>query len=337
MERTGQNGERVGRAAPGRGGFTLTEMMFTVGVIFLLMAMLVVGLRIAAKTANKAAEEHAVAALILGCEQFKLDFGFPPPLIEDFDPKNTDDDIFLIGVDPRKGPLYPLNGAPSEPVAYLSTTDHALRFDREERYLRGRKPMDENKVIIADYRFSTYSLAYYLLGVLGTDSTGAKIDGVEGAGFLQPNPDGTFRKTGGKKYEPLFDTTKGTQGVIPVDAAAGKFELRDRRGVPYRYYMWRHGKQYAGPGSPMETRGTADLNVPRLVGDPVQNSALRNAEYAIVGAGLNGVFGDWWGPQPDDGTETPTEIKEGMGVSLGMDDQLAATKGREDNVVGVGR
>ena len=102
MERTDQTGERTTRPAPGRGGFTLTEMMFTIAVIFLLMALLVVGLRIAAKTANKAAEEHAVAALILGCEQFKLDFNFPPPLIEDFNPKNGDDDIFTVGVDPRK-------------------------------------------------------------------------------------------------------------------------------------------------------------------------------------------------------------------------------------------
>lgn len=318
-------------------GFTLTEMMFTVAVIFLLMGLLVVGLRIASRTANKAAEQHAIAALIMGCEQFKTDFGFPPPLIED---NNGAPDFVGPSVDKRVGPLYPLNGAPSDPVAFLSTTDHAMRFDREERYLRGRDQMNDSKRLVADYRFSTYSLAYYLLGVLGKDSTGEKIDGVDGAGFLQPNADGTFRKTGGKKYEPLFDTSKGTKGVVPVDAAAGKFELRDRRGVPYRYYMWRHGRQDP-PGNPgnLVVQKSDDLNVPRLLGDPEQNAALRNAEYAIVGAGINGIFGDYWVDANigNGGTETPTDIKNALGVSQGMDDARAAGLGREDNVVGVGR
>jgi hypothetical protein len=311
--------------------------MFTVGVIFLLMGLLIVGLRIASRTANKAAETHAVAALTMGCEQFKNDFGFPPPLVMDFDPgASADTSAFVTGADQREGPLSPIHDNPQDktydPVAFLSTSDHSAggRFEREERYLRGRKPTAEGTRLENDYRFSTYSLAYYLLGALGKDPTGALIDGVEGAGFLRPNADGTFRKTGGKKYEPLFDT-KGTKGVVAVDTAAGRLPLCDRRGVPYRYYMWRHGR--VDPQKGVVVEKPDDLNIPLLLGDPATNTSLRNAEYAIVGAGVNGVFGDWW--DATHFTETPDEIKQGLGRSLSMNDERAAAMAREDNVVGV--
>jgi type II secretory pathway pseudopilin PulG len=315
-----------------RRGFTLTEMMFSIGVVILLMSLLVVGLRMAARIAGKAADQQAVASLVMATEQFKQDFGFPPPLVQDNDPGIGVN--FNTPTDQRVGPLYPLNG-PSEPVAFLSTGDMAQRFPREEQYLRGRK-MGDGPLDGGDYRFSTYSLAYYLLGALGTDSQGNNIDGVAGAGFLQPNADGTFRKTGGKKYQPLFNTSRGVKGVVPIDAVAGRIELQDRRGVPFRYYKWRHGRQEPpGNVNNLVVEEPADLNVPAVVGDPVEDPSLRNAEYAIVAAGRNGVFGDWW--DSTHYTETPSDIKNGIGASQSMDDDQAARAGREDNVVGVGR
>lgn len=317
----------------GRPGFTLVEVLFSVAVLALLIGLLIVGLQVATRVSRKAVEQQAVASMMIGCEQFKNDFGFAVPLIED----NTGPWSFTSGQDPRVGPLFSVAGV-SEPVAYLSTTDMATRFPREDRFLRGREPDSEGSVLERDDRFSTHSLAYYLLGALGVDPAGPgnpPVDGVKGAGFMTPNRDGTFRKTGGKKYEPLFDTTKGTQGLVEVDAATGRFELRDRRGIAYRYYSWRHGRQY-NPGQKPEIREPADLNIPRILGDPADDPQLRSAEYAIVAAGANRVFGDFW-TDVNDGTETMQQIKDGMGVSQGMSDDRAVRMGREDNIVQVGR
>lgn len=326
-------------------------MLFSIAIVILLMGLLIGGLRLARRVANKAADQTAVAGLVMACEQFKHDFGFPPPLVQDNwnNETNQVDENVYIGqplkspTDGRVGPISSIHpndpgDKTYDPVTFLSTTDQAQRFlFREEPFMRGRKQAGD--VVITDrgdYRFSRYSLAYYLLGVLGNDPTGASIDGVEGAGFLAPNADGTFRKTGGKKYQPLFDTSKGSISVVPVDAAAGRFELRDRNGVPFRYYMWKQGAEKP-PGKDLSlvVEKVDDLNVPLLVGDPASDPSVRNAEYAIVAAGANGVFGDWW--SKDRHTEAPSFIKQGVGVSDGVDDDRAARMGREDNIVGVGR
>src|SRR6187399_2326731 len=83
VERTGQAPSQLAPNGCTRRGFTLTEMLFSIAVVILLMGMLIGGLRLASRVSNRAVETQAVASLILACEEFKNDFGFAPPLIQD--------------------------------------------------------------------------------------------------------------------------------------------------------------------------------------------------------------------------------------------------------------
>jgi len=166
-------------------------------------------------------------------------------------------------------------------------------------------------------RFSVYSLPIYLMGVLD-----AEYDGNDGLGFREPAREGLFRTAGGRLFDPKFDASEDSDRLAEVDAEEGRFELRDRNGIAYRYYRWLPDEAQAG-------QTVTDLrNVPALLGDPADDIALRDADYAIVAAGPNRVFGE-------EATETEAALRTELGRGGDIDE--LERLGRDDNIVEVGR
>lgn len=311
---------RPGPRRPSRRGFTLLEMLFGLGVIFLLMGLLIAGISLAGRGAKGAVDLATVNSLKMGVDQFTQQMGFAPPLVND-------------GYDDNGQPLVNTGGR-DQPRVYQPVVSADADFLRTIN------------VTQADYRFSYYSLPYYVLGVLE-----APIDGVAGPGFAEPNRDGTFKvkgtgsntKPAGRRFEPFFDVSRNADAVVAVNAQEGRYELRDRAGVPIRYYRWlpdagpmpSNIDDYLGTGDPTEARGLrAYLNTPFMVGDPATDPKLRDATWAIVAAGADGLFGN-----EHEMTSTPyyipaSEMMERLGVS---DPDEIFSAASADNIVVVGK
>lgn len=283
---------RASFGAPARSAFTIVELSVSILVIAILIGLLLVGLNRLSRTAQQGAERANVIAMRIAVEQFKNDFGFAPPLVKD--------GLMYPGAAPTGMP--PIGSG----VANVYRTD----VDDDVDFLQAQSPGDEH------LRFSVYSLPYYLVGVLD-----AEYDGKDGPGFREPARDGTFRTAGGRLMDPLFDAADNADRLVEVDRAEGRFELRDRNGITYRYYRW----------LPIEASAASDVTdlrrVPTLLGDPAENIMLRDAEYAIVAAGPNRVFG-----------EVLTEGAAALRAEVrGTTDAELEAAGREDNVMEVGR
>ncbi len=123
------------RAARARPGFTLLEAVMVVAIIATLVALLLVGVARALRSARLAAERQLIGALKIGVEDFKQQFGFYPPLVNDAAP----------------GPIDAMNNPVIRDGAFL-------------RY----------ETLPNEPRFSTYSLPYYLIGALGAEVDGVK-------------------------------------------------------------------------------------------------------------------------------------------------------------------
>lgn len=285
---------RTGAAA--RSGFTIVELGVSILVIAILIGLLLIGLNQLSRSAQSGAERANVNAIKIAIQAFKNDFGFAPPLVKD-------------------GLTYPMGTPSTSPLVSAGGSNFVdvYRTDvlEDVEFLQGDDPG------MADLRFSVYSLSYYLIGVLDAD-----YDGSDGVGFREPSRDGTFRKAGGRLTEPLFDVAGDGDRLAEIDAEEGRFELRDRNGVPYRYYRW----------LPIDASSATDVTdlrrVPSLLGDPADNVELRDAEYAIVAAGPNRVFGDLE-------TESIEELEAALG--RGKTPEQLAEEGRADNIVEVGR
>jgi type II secretory pathway pseudopilin PulG len=301
----------------------MVELLISVLVIGILMALLITGALYARRSARAVADGQAIRNVAQAVVAFKQEFGFIPPLIRDEDPGAGSNPIILPG-------------NATQPARLHVYTPLATQADADA--LRASLVPYSSSNPLADSRFSEVSLAAYLAGVIPTDRgggapAGVPIDGVPGPGFYKPKRDGSFaippdvlnpnpnaadasaRKGG--KYEPLVNLSKsGVQfGHDPGDPPE-EIVLQDSRGVPIRYYTWIRG---AANGT---IATYADLNIPLMVGrwngaaggrdpdprwdatlaafygltppsrDIGQNAALRNATWAVVGAGPDGLFGD---------------------------------------------
>ncbi|UYV14075.1 MAG: prepilin-type N-terminal cleavage/methylation domain-containing protein [Phycisphaera sp.] len=278
--------------ASSRSGFTIIELAVSILVIAILIGLLLVGLNKMSRTAQSGAERANVIAMRIAVESFKNDFGFAPPLVND-------------------GLTYPSGTPTTVPIGASSVNVYRTDVPSDVEFLQGRVSGME------DMRFSVYSLPYYLIGVLDAD-----IDGKDGSGFREPSRDGTFRQAGGKLMDPLFDAAGDSDRLVEVDRTEGRYELRDRNGVAYRYYRW----------LPIDSASASDVTdlrrVPNLLGDPAENIALRDAEYAIVAAGPNRVFGQLT-------TEERSTLEAELG--RGKTDAQLESEGRADNIMEVGR
>jgi type II secretory pathway pseudopilin PulG len=282
--------------------FTLVELLVMIIIVTVLIGLLVVGMRHAFLGARRAAGIQNVNSLKVAVQSFKNDFGFVPPLVKDGYPTTPD----------TTGPLR-VAGSRTLPNVYSFSDPAELDF------------LQNNPPRAGDYRFSVYSLSYYLMGTLEKD-----IDGVEGPGARKPKRDGAFDLLDNKTFEPYFDL-KDTDIAFNAwqsnqDESSGRFELRDPNGVPYRYYRWAQGD----PADP-DRRGV--LNAPALVEAAKERAELGQAEFAIVAAGADKVFGDI-------GTgETLEQIEDALGQRFtGPDaERDAENAARADNIVEVGR
>ncbi len=255
IARAGVADAGVSRRVGQRRGFTLLELLFSIGVVFMLMALLFVGFHVAQGFARKVAGTQTATSLKTGVSLFQNDFGFLPPLVKD--------DIR------GDGPLTALN--PN--TGRRSVDVYSVSDPGDLRALQGGPTLGLR-------RFSEYSLAFYLMGALDAD-----VDGVDGPGSFEPTRDGSFR-TGGRRIDPMVDIEQGKGGLNWIDRANGRVVLRDRVGANIRYYRWESGSPSANPNDPIP------LNVPSLVGDATEDIEVRGAKYAIVLAGPNGLFGD---------------------------------------------
>lgn len=290
-----------------RAGFTLMEMLLALLVLFVLMGLLISGARLATGAARRAADRAAAAGLRQAVVHFRQQMGFIPPLVMDLGPPPNFAGGPLVGTAPDR-----------RPQVYLLSDPNHLAF------LRTPFPPQ-----VWDPRFSIYSLAYYVVGVL-------EEDGVPGPGFRAVRRDGSFERQG-RTFDPLFDTSRGASVAELSPAGAGRIVLRDRNGVAFRYYRWEHGNAATG-----EVNSLADLNVPLMVGDPAEQIHLRTATFAVVAAGPNGLFGNEHQLPPDHPQYMDLEQ---MMSRLGIRDQgsLAANIARvwreasSDNIIEVGQ
>lgn len=280
-----------------RTGFTIIELAVSILVIAILIGLLLVGLNKMSRTAQGGAERANVIAMRIAVESFKNDFGFAPPLVND--------GLTYPGATASTSPLLSVGGRNF--VDVYETNDPT---GADTLFLQGEGANPE-------LRFSVYSLPYYLIGVLDAD-----YDGKDGPGFREPSRDGAFRQAGGKLIDPLFDAAGDSDRLVEVDRIEGRFELRDRNGVSYRYYRW----------LPIDSASATDVTdlrrVPNLLGDPADDIALRDAEFAIVASGPNRVFGQI-------STDGRDALEDELG--RGRTDAQLESEGREDNVVEVGR
>lgn len=243
---------RAERFPRSRVGFTLVELVFTILIVFMLMGLLIVGLRAASGFARRTADTQTLTSLKTGISLFKSDFGFIPPLVKDTDPG---------------GPLTALDPGTQRRSAKLYRVTNAADL----QVLRGEFNTEGMR------RYSVYSLPYYIMGALD-----AVVDGIDGTGMYKPARDGSFG-SGGRRYEPMMRTDEGAGGLNWIDREAGLVVLRDRTGTEIRYYRWEPEE---------DVLNSADLNVPEILGIAADDVELRGARYGIVIAGANGVFGD---------------------------------------------
>ncbi|HYE61391.1 MAG TPA: hypothetical protein VD997_05290 [Phycisphaerales bacterium] len=336
--RNSMDARRRGITARSRGGFTMVEIMFSVLVVGILLGLLIVGARSATAYVRKTSDQAAVRNVAMAINEFKKQFGFYPPLVWEKTTGGGGAEVIMTPT-PRKVRVYSLS-TPAE-LAFLETLP----------------PLDATNPFF-DERFSIRSLPIYLVGGLNLGIDAAHndpaannfvpIDGVPGPGFCKPRQDGSFEvppeslMTGGTKtskrsnsYEPILNLGGSSLKLFvdPTDTDRSRISILDRNGIAIRYYRWE-------PANSASATLLQNLSVPRIVGretpgflktprerDLSENSALKGARWAVVGAGPNKVFGD----------EEIGTLRRELGASAGDTDEQVRAEAEEDNIVEVGQ
>lgn len=333
-------------------GFTIVELLVTIAVIAILIGLLlVVGKHALALGRGTTARQTAVS-LVQGIEQFKQDHRFLPPLAADED---------IPGVTSTSAyPVYRNDDNRWQLSTFsFATANNATPGNRHRDYLRGYKGavrMDaDDEVAPDDRRWSSFSLGIYIAGagdVVYPESSKtpkAVFDGLPGPGGLEPAADGTFTQLvdgrSGKQYKPRFDDGRGGFKVVDLDTSTGaqskgRVEIRDRNGVAVRYYRWLRGDRNVAVETLKDSSGRFRpdwLNIPKIVGSP-EDDALKSAEYAVVCAGADGVFGDLPNEAPN---SLPADQYSALLGKAGLAGDATRAqfrdKARQDNVVEAGR
>lgn len=256
-------------------GFTLIEGSVVIIIISLLAGILLTALAGARRAARNNAERQFASTLKIAVQQFKADQGVLPPLV--------DDAVQLRAAGSRT--LVAIRGVPGNNV----------NPSREVEYLSFASSSED-----ALPRYSELTLPYYLLGSLG-----AGVDGVDGLGFTGVGSDGQFSRKG-RAFKSLVSTEKETHRFgLPLNTAADPMEpnrlallwdgySRTRANQkPMRYYRWLPTFfQKNDAPTPGDVGRVKSYNVPFAVGDVTLSPALRDAQFAVVGTGRDGLFGD---------------------------------------------
>ncbi len=333
-----------------RHGFTLMELMLTLAIIVTLLGFLASALGRASESARQTASQRSAEAIATAVQQFRVEFGFLPPLVHDgalVSVGNTD----YIPVRPDGSPY------PDGPIEHqtggvydfgtLVVWSKGYDFDFFRR--RAGDATDEVELPAGgswsinsawdDRRYSRYALAYYLTGALPRS-----VDGISGQGMTRPLENGGFANVGypigstRDRFEPTLDLDRNGITVqtgyarpielaehdlaAPIDnlLASQVYDLYadedldrlvalvDAFGTAFRYYRWEHGRYNENRQLVIES--SLDLNIPPLLLDPELlvevmnddsanplpdltngNLKLRQARFAIVGAGADRLFG----------------------------------------------
>lgn len=297
----------ITRPCRGRRGFTIVEATITIGIIALLASIVIYAVGKVRGQGDVVAERAMVTTLQKAVERFKQEYGFLPALVIDT-PANATNPVMVS------------NGQ----IQVWQTKD---LYDPNTT-LNGSTCSGDN---VANRRcYSVHSLAYYLAGAL--DVT---YDGGAGLTFTAPTSDGQFSKRG-RAHDAMVDLTQQktrlgatrlyiANSTSPTPSQRVDCRVWDRwstgstGGASYeiRYYRWLPSFY---PQNDPKAGQVQYWNVPiELGGNPVNSqpplkAELRTAEYAIVSAGPDHLFGD----------------EAGLTVA-----QVA--KAIEDNIVEVGR
>lgn len=314
-----------------RKGFTLIELLVVIALIAVLMTLVLSGLNRASKSARRTASQRSAAALAQAVDQFKKEFGFLPPLVHDGMPLSAGDDAYrplrTDGINVAEdGPTFEETGG-----AYNYKTLVVWNDGLDFNFFRRRSGGSSDEIDLStgstwndravwdDRRYSKYSLAYYLTGVLDKD-----VDGVRGPGQARPNIDGSFLGVGypvgsvRDKFDPFMDVDRRgarlltdyvdprevpehmptSGGDIPsytdvlgmYDAfqQPALFSIVDGFGNAYRYYRWEQGRFENGQ---LVVEDELDLNIPPVLIDPVEYERVMN-DPANFGISQNNFIGD---------------------------------------------
>ncbi|MAY75001.1 MAG: hypothetical protein CMJ31_09865 [Phycisphaerae bacterium] len=279
---------------PERPGFTITEVLFSVLIIGLLIGMLIVAMRASGVIAQRQAGEANVRAMAAGAEVFRSEFGFELPLVHDGAPLRSP--LPLVGG-------FPYLSSPIDEQSYELATGvrrwipavYNRGAPETDSFLRGRDSVDLGALAYSsDYpeeRYSKFSLSYYLVGALGS-----AVDGLDGPGMVEVERTGGFRGVETdtsanprgaarvrQRFDPFFDpdsrgATLDPQYIDPIEYVEhGRTEadavlpsgqedylraIVDRNGKSYRYYRWERGDRLGAFDNVIE------LNIPRVLLDP---------------------------------------------------------------------
>lgn len=328
------------------------ELMITLSIVVIILGFLASALGRASQSARQTASQRSVEAIAAAVEQFRLEFGFLPPLVHDGQLVSTN----------NYRPIDPATGTPSAedgPLRDVTGVDYNFQQlvvwsqGSDFNFFRRRAGDAADNIELPtggnwnigsawdDRRYSRYALAYYLVGVLPRS-----VDGIAGQGMTRPLPTGGFSSVGypvgstRDHYEPTVDTDRRglrlqTGYARPIDLTEHGFQpytpnaillpddiyalydaterdqvvaLVDSFGTAYRYYRWEHGRYDARRRLVIEN--SLDLNIPPILLDPEVlvelenddastaqpdltdgNLKLRQARFAIVGAGADRLFG----------------------------------------------
>lgn len=299
-----------------RPGYTLIELLVVIALIAVLLTLVLSGLNRASKTARRVASQQSAAALVQAVDQFRQEFGFLPPLVHDGPPISAGDDAFrpfdIDGMNHLSdGPLTEQNSTYRYQV--LIVWNEGLDFN----FFRRRSGRGADRIDLPsggvwniadawdDRRYSKYSLAYYLTGVLDKDT-----DGVRGPGMARPIIDGTFLGVGypvgsvRDKFDPFMDVERRGARITPdyvepkeipehsdsadpvnlqdyqsvlalYDEVQRKalFAFVDGFGNAFRYYRWEPGRFVNGR---LVVENELDLNIPPVLIDPVEYAKVQN-------------------------------------------------------------
>ncbi len=316
-----------------RAGFTLIELLVVIGVIVALLGLGITAGSAALTAAKRTATERLLRSLQQGIEQFKADHGYVPPLLN---PDAVGADRGALVTEAKPGAFAGDAQDPVKRVNYRS--DISL-----SAYLVGVG--DINGDMKEEYNLGN--------GEFNLD------DGVNGPGIRAPGPDkswgGAIERAQGAPVQPndpqippqegrvfgpyvnLANTSKAlrviTSAEVPADRLhrlAGTHQFLDRWGGVIRYY--RHlptGTRKSPTLNSMPSELLSEDAAKEFVGTTTDlpatiDSPLLNAEYVLLSAGPDGLFGD---RESEIGTidpQDPRYLTAAGSTGIGRDGTLTA-------------
>lgn len=358
---------------PHRPGFTLVEILTSIAVIFMLLALLLGAVKFAGRTAKNVQQTVTVGTIRDAIATFERDFGFPPPLVKE------KAGLGLPGpATPEPGTAawnpgtvieqVPASNPPRNRISVYFDEDLSPNspdvplHGNDARFLRNRgniaaPPSPTNPFF--DLRFSERTFAFYLCGLCnepfftGNTVLNVPVDGQNGAGLYTPRADGSFqvpskllvtgvtrRKFTGRVTSPFMDVGRSDPRVF-TDLATPTLwvEMRDRNNVAYRYYRWKSALP-TDPGY-VATATLANLRIPRLIGEDPTTAIgpVPPSRDLAVNTGLRSASWAVVGPGRDGvfGDEPFEYLKLKGNYSSSMSEVVMRYEAAKDNIVEVGQ